>query len=93
MFCTRVLIYSEDDSEEETSDSEESVGTCNSPSSYRQPGGRGTVVVEEVLYTVGLVFSCFYAGLRVPRPLWLSCKYSNSLSGLLWPPKHATSSY
>ena len=41
MFCTRVLIYSEDDSEEETSDSEESVGTCNSPSSYRQPGGRG----------------------------------------------------
>ena len=28
---------------------------CNTPSSYRQPGGRWAVVVEEVLYTLGVV--------------------------------------
>ena len=37
MFCTRVLIYSEDDSKEETSDSEESVGTRNSPPPLHPP--------------------------------------------------------
>lgn len=38
MFCTRVLIYSEDDSKGVKSDSEEFVGTCNStPCAYDQP--------------------------------------------------------
>ena len=58
MFCTCVLIYSEDDSKEK-SDSEESVGTRNSPPcAYDQPGGRGQLLSRRYCTQSGWLFSC-----------------------------------
>jgi hypothetical protein len=76
MFCTRVLIYSEDDSKGVKSDSEEFVGTRNSPSSYRQPNGRGQSLSRRYCTQSGWLFSCAERMASSSHgALAVSCKY------------------